>query len=480
MLFNSFQFLVIFPVVIAVYYAVVVAARGRAPVVSAVTLTLLSYAFYLVNQPAYTLVLVGVTLVTWAFGLIFDRLNTTSAGRILRHRLLVTAGVTLALVPLVVFKYYHFIMSVAAGLLARAGLQPEASGASWIIPLGISFFTFQALGYMWDVYYGKIRAERNLLYYALFVGFFPQIASGPISRVFDLLPQLRRPMPPAWTNLTAGFSMLLWGFFLKAMMSDRLATFVNPVFSNYEVFSGGTCFVASVFYSLQIYGDFAGYSLMAIGVARMMGYDLVANFNRPYFATSVTDFWRRWHISLSRWLRDYVYIPLGGSRRGKVRTYTNILVTFLVSGIWHGANFTFIVWGAIHGVVQCVEKFFGLNGNTVAPVTRILRIIITFLVVNFAWIFFRMSTLGDAVGMVRRILTMSPGMAMQPKNTDLFFIAASVIVVLGKELAEELRPGLTLIGHRRRSVRWATYIVLIFGILLCGVLDSSQFIYVNF
>ena len=231
----------------------------------------------------------------------------------------------------------------------------------WAVPIGISFFSFQAYGYLADVYYRRTDCERNLRDYALFISFFPQIASGPISKAKDLLPQIKSLKTFDADKATQGLKLLLWGLFLKVVLADRLGLYVDSIYDNYTYQTGFSLFVASLCYSLQIYGDFAGYSLMAIGVAKVLGFDLINNFNRPYFATSITDFWHRWHISLSIWLRDYVYIPLGGSRCSKLRTYWNIFATFLVSGIWHGANWTFIIWGIIHGVAQIAEKALRLQ-----------------------------------------------------------------------------------------------------------------------
>lgn len=266
----------------------------------------------------------------------------------------------MVIAPLAILKYSGFVKETAASLLELADIRQRSGEpdtlTTIVIPLGISFFTFQSLGYMWDIYRRKIKPERNFLYYMLFVGFFPQIASGPISKAEELLPQIRGKRSMTHEDISEGVRLMLWGFFLKAVVADRVATFVDPVYADYINFSGVTCFLASIFYSIQIYGDFAGYSLLAIGVGRLFGYKLINNFNRPYFSYSISEFWRRWHISLSRWLRDYVYIPLGGNRKGTRRTYINILTTFTVSGIWHGANLTFIVWGFMHGAVQAVEN----------------------------------------------------------------------------------------------------------------------------
>ena len=269
-----------------------------------------------------------MTAITYSFALWIEKHK--DLGR--KRKLLIVCGTLLAVLPLLIFKYYNFVSESISGLLNLN----EISGLNWAIPLGISFFTFQAVGYLFDVYYQRIPAERNWWDYMLFVSFFPQILSGPISKASSLLPQIKANRQFDYSKAVQGLKWMLWGMFLKVVMADRLGLYVDQVFENYMFNSGSSCLLASIFYSFQIYGDFAGYSLMAMGVGRLMGFDLVNNFNRPYLAVSITDFWRRWHISLSIWLRDYVYIPLGGSRCSKIRNYWNIFITFLVSGIWLG------------------------------------------------------------------------------------------------------------------------------------------------
>lgn len=354
-------------------------------------------------------------------------------------------------------------------------------GLNWAVPLGISFFTFQAVGYLFDVYYQRIKAEHNWWDYMLFVAFFPQILSGPISKAKDLLPQIKGERSFDYDKAVQGLKWLLWGMFLKVVMADRLGLYVDKVLDNYMYSSGTSCLLASFFYTFQIYGDFAGYSLMAIGVGRLLGFDLVNNFNHPYLSTSITDFWRRWHISLSTWLKDYVYIPLGGSRCSKLRCYWNIFVTFLVSGIWHGANWTFIVWGIMHGVFQIIEKALGLQKCESRKLGVVLpRIIITFVLVNFAWLVFRMPTIADAYECFVRILT-DHGALLSPSKKDMVFSFGAILVVMISDIwMERNANSRVLMNSKSKVVRWCTYVVLTLSIVLCGVLDSGQFIYVNF
>ena len=305
--------------------------------------------------------------------------------RVKRRKRLIWLFAVLSLLPLLVFKYYNFVNESVWSLLSSLGLRYELHGLNWAIPVGISFFTFQAVGYLFDVYYQRIKAEKSIVDYTLFVCFFPQIFSGPISKANELLPQIKEEHKFNYQQGVQGLKFLLWGMFLKLVLADRLGLYVDKVAASYEMYSGGTCVLSAIFYSLQIYGDFAGYSLMAIGVAKTLGFNLINNFNRPYFSVSITDFWRRWHISLSRWLKDYVYIPLGGSRCSKLRNYWNIFVTFLVSGIWHGANWTFIVWGLIHGFAQIIEKALGWNNKESKGFVKLFRIFGTFVLVTVAF-----------------------------------------------------------------------------------------------
>lgn len=380
------------------------------------------------------------------------------------------------------FKYYNFINDGVFNLLSTVGLRFKLPGLNWAIPMGISFFTFQALGYMLDVYHQRIKAEKDFLTYALFVSFFPSIVAGPINKASLVLPQLKAMRPYFdYGKAVEGLKMLLWGMFMKVVVADRVALYVDTVFPSYMNYTGVTCFVASILYTIQIYADFAGYSLMAIGVGKTLGFELTENFRRPYFAVSVTDFWRRWHISLSTWLKDYVYIPLGGSRCSKLRNYWNIFVTFLVSGIWHGANWTFIVWGIWHGVFQIIEKALGLQKCEYGWFGKSVKIVITFLLVNFAWIFFRMSSLSDALSMIGRIFDNTlPSNVFLPSNSDVVFIVIGITIILLRDVRDEFFSETFLVVRNNRFFNWITWLALMIIILLTGNFSADQFIYVNF
>lgn len=473
MAFNSFSFWLVFPFIFGIYWLI----PAKWNQWRKVFLVVASYLLYMNWKPAFALVLLAVTLVTYRGGYLLEKQKVTK-----KQKRIVWLFALLGLLPLLVFKYYNFLNDSIRECLTAVGLQFSLPGLNWAIPVGISFFTFQAVGYMLDVYHGRVKAEKNLLDYLLFVSFFPQVMSGPISKADELLPQIKMPHKFDYAQGRQGLKQLLWGMFIKLVIADRLGLIVNIIFGNYIHYNGAVCFMGSVFYTLQIYCDFAGYSLMAVGIARTLGFNLVDNFRRPYFATSITDFWKRWHISLTRWLTQQVYIPLGGSRCGKARTYWNIFVTFLVSGIWHGANWTFIVWGCMHGLLQIVEKALGwqkYEGNKWA--VKVVRIVITFLLVNFAWVFFRMPSIGDAWGVLTRMFTVPGHLSLSALGgiNNLLLVTIGVSVLAFKDMKDELMP--TRMRWLQTSVvRWGVYVFLFAFVLAFGVLDSGQFIYVNF
>lgn len=471
MIFNSFCFTICFPLIFLLYYLIPAKyQKGRNLFLLAV-----SYVLYINWKPLYAFILLGITGITYLSALKIERKREHSKRTMI-------IGVIAGLIPLLFFKYFNFINEQVYALLSMVGLRYELQGLNWAVPIGISFFTFQAIGYVWDVYYKKINAERDFLTYALFISFFPSILSGPINKASLVIPQLKNlRLYFDYTKAVEGLRMILWGMFMKVVVADRMGLYVDTVLPNYMNYTGVTCFAASIFYTIQIYGDFAGYSLMAIGVGKTLGFELTENFRRPYFAVSVTDFWRRWHISLSTWLKDYVYIPLGGSRCSKLRNYWNIFVTFLVSGIWHGANWTFIVWGIWHGLFQIVEKMLGQQKCNYGWFGKSIKIVVTFLLVNFAWIFFRMPTLSDACGVIGRIFDFSlPKTFFSDSMTTMFFMVLGIAILLFKEILDEFYPVMKARIIRPVWLRWGGYFVILSLILLAGVLGSDQFIYANF
>ena len=469
MLFNTLIFLLIFPLLFGIHWAI----PARWNQVRKVFLILVSYLLYMNFKPAFALVLLGVTLVTYWGGhfLEFEKLKV-------RRKRLAWLFALLGLLPLLVFKYYNFINESISEGLSAIGLQFSLSGLNWAVPVGISFFTFQAVGYMLDVYHKRIRGEKDFVDYVLFVSFFPQIASGPISKASELLPQIKEERIFNYAQAVSGLRYLLWGMFLKVALADRTGIYVDTVFSEYTKFSGLGCFIGSLLYSVQIYADFAGYSLMAVGIGKTLGFDLINNFKRPYFSVSITDFWRRWHVSLSRWLKEYVYIPMGGSRCSKLRNYWNIFVTFLVSGIWHGANWTFIVWGILHGVCQITEKAFGWNKKDYKGLARLGRILLTFLIVTIAWTIFRSPSIEETFSYFARYASTSGRLIAE--GSTLVYILMSLIPLVAYEILAEFFSAAYSKLYGKQWLRWAAYIGIFTLLLLIGVFDGSSFIYVSF
>lgn len=476
MVFNSFNFWLVFPFIFVIYWAIPM----RYNKARNIFLLVVSYLLYMSWKPSFAIILLAVTAITYGGAYLLD---------VRRTRMDVTwfvgAFVLLGLLPLLVFKYYNFLNDSITSVLETIGFHFALPGLNWAIPVGISFFTFQAVGYLLDVYHERVPAEKNFLDYALFVSFFPQVTSGPISTAKDLMPQFKIPHAFNYVQGRDGLKMLLWGMFLKLALADRIGIYVDTVYTNYIHYSGSVCFFASIMYTTQIYCDFAGYSLMAIGIAKTLGFDLINNFERPYFAASVTEFWKRWHISLTRWLTTHVYINLGGNRCSKFRQYMNIMITFLVSGLWHGSNWTFVIWGALHGLFQIVEKaFMGdklkaeiKNGQNKMRITRILRIFVTFNLVSIAWIFFRMPDMNTAFSFISQIIYEFGKFSLNPMSlmtACCLFPCLFILVV--KDFMEEYFAWV----NYPKVAKWVFYVMIAAMILTLGVLDSGQFIYVSF
>ena len=448
-----------------------------------ILLILISYGLYLQFKPVYAVLLFGITLITYGFARLIEKKNAFG-----ERKYIVVSGVVLALLPLLIFKYHNFINDNIGVLLQHFGMVNHIPGLNWAVPIGISFYSFQAMGYLLDVYHKKVSAEHNIIDYTLFVCFFPQILSGPISTAKELMPQIKATRTFSYEQGRDGLKLLLWGMFIKLVIADRVGMFVDTVYGNYQFYSGNTCLLASLFYTIQIYCDFAGYSWMAIGVAKTLGFDLINNFKQPYLATSITEFWRRWHISLTRWLTTHVYIAMGGSRCSKIKQYWNIMVTFLVSGLWHGANWTFVFWGVLHGVFQIVEKALGLdpkgkyaNSKLLKGITPI-RIIVTFLLVSFAWIFFRMPTIGSAFDLIGQMLTDRGSInivSIYNGTAPVIILALGISILVLKDFFQEYGIG-KLAFVKKPAFQWALSVFLFVMILAMGVLDGGQFIYASF
>lgn len=469
MIFNTFQFLWAFPIIF--FLVVLIGQRDKLGLrnrkIGNYVLLAVSYLLYMQWEPLYVLILLWVTFITY-IGARF--LEKTKNGRIAFILFLI-----LALSPLFFYKYYDFVIIQLNSLFVSFREKTVLRGLNWALPLGISFYTLQSVGYLFDVYKQRIRAEKNWWDYMLFVSFFPQIASGPISKAKDLLPQIKADRQLNYAQIVDGLKWLLWGMFLKVVVADNLGLRNNLVFNDFQSHGGIELVLCMISYAFQIYCDFAGYSFMAMGVGKILGFELINNFNRPYFSQSVTEFWHRWHISLSLWLKDYVYITLGGNRCSKIRNYLNIILTFLVSGIWHGANWTFIIWGGIHGVFQVFEKALGYNKRISVGMVKSLRILITFVLVTFAWVFFRMPTLNDAILFL--------GCLVEPGTVNIkeyVFPLALILIVFWKDFSDENQlKSLQLLDNKYKMVRWTIYYLLLFSICVSGVF-GGLFIYSGF
>lgn len=472
MLFNSFQFLIFFPIVTTIYYLL-----GGGTFRGNVWLLLASYYFYMSMKPIYGLLLLGATVITFLCAL------NVSKNKGDKHKQKVSITVTLLFVfgLLFVFKYFNFVNEAIGGLFSLVGLRWHVPYLNILLPVGISFYTFQVAGYIIDVYRGKIEAERNFITYALFASFFPVILAGPIQRSYNLIPQLKEKHKMLYDNVICGLKMMLWGYFMKLCVADRLGTYVDSIFNNLLQHNGTSILIASLFYTIQIYGDFAGYSLVALGCARTMGFKLPDNFRRPYFSLTFKEFWKRWHIGLSSWFGDYLYISLGGNRVKYWRYLLNLMIVFLVSGLWHGAAWTFVFWGALHGlllVIEAISKKYVGQAEYSKWWKKGLKILFVFIMVNIAWVFFRADTISDAFYALQKMMSVPTMPYLSPMA--MLFGAISMLLLFVKDYTDEYHPEWCLLNSRHRPIALLTASLLAVYIMLFGVMDSSQFIYFQF
>ncbi|WP_252730205.1 MULTISPECIES: MBOAT family protein [Flavobacteriaceae] len=400
---------------------------------------------------------------------------------------------------LVYFKYTNFFIDTFVDSFRLFGSELEVSTLNIILPVGISFYTFQTLSYTIDIYRKQLEPTKDWLAFFSFVSFFPQLVAGPIERASHLLPQFYKTYTFNYNQVKSGLLLMAFGLFKKMVIADRAALYVNEVYNNPGGYEGVETIMATVLFAFQIYCDFSGYSDIAIGAARTMGFDLMKNFDSPYFSKSITEFWRRWHISLSTWFRDYVYIPLGGSRKGKYRTYANLFIVFLVSGLWHGAAMTFVIWGVIHGIIIVFEKAtykirtkisntLGLSAYTFA--NKLFFVIITFVIVDFAWLFFRANSFADASIIIQNMFNNN---FYELFGTDLYLIGLkeneflalflSIIVLIGFELNHKKYNMVNWLNKQSIILRWSTYLAIAMVLTIFGVYGDdnvSEFIYFQF
>lgn len=493
MVFNSLTYLIFFPLVTLVYYMLPCKVRY-------IWLLAASYFFYMQWNAVYGLLLFYSTAIAYAGGLAIEKTKQLSL-----RKLCLGTAMTLSFAPLVFFKYTGFIIENINRLLFHVNGSSPFTVPDILLPIGISFFTFQAAGYVIDVFRGDIPAEHNFLRFALFVSFFPQLVAGPIERTKNLLSQLECKVKFDFENARDGLWLMLWGYFMKVVIADRIAIFVDCVYADYKTYNGAYILVASALFAFQIYCDFAGYSTIAIGSAKILGIRLMDNFSSPYLSLSVPEFWRRWHISLTSWFKDYVYIPLGGNRKGKIRTHINRLFVFSLSGLWHGADWTYVIWGALNGlfivlsdVLQPVRKFaadiFRLKPASYA--NKVIRAIFTFILVDFTWIFFRAESLSDAFGILYSLkdfpridnlnILFGDGLyecGLDEKNFHLLLLVTAFLlivdlcsrkgIVIRQKIAEQN------LWFRSCFTAFAIIFILIFGIW-GGAYDKTSFIYFQF
>ena len=386
-------------------------------------------------------------------------------------------AIILSILELAVFKYFNFFNDSFRLLFESLRLPYLIPHLNILLPVGISFFTFQTLGYVIDVSRGKLQPENDLSRFALFTAFFPQLAAGPIGRADELLPQFKVFTLPSVQQISEGIQLIIWGLFQKMVVADRLASYITRAYASPKTATGGTLVVASIFFSIQIYADFSGYSDIARGSAKFFGINLRNNFNFPYFATSIPDFWKRWHISLTSWFRDYLYIPLGGNRVSKTKWIRNQLVVFLLSGLWHGANWTFIIWGAIHGVFNLAHvMLFGKNNESKSRIVNLLRCIVTFAIVNTAWIFFRAPSFKRAGQIIIRILTNHARPTFGVSQVTFALNLVAIIILFGVDFAAYR----SFTGERcPDAIRVPGYAIIACLIALLAA-SSSSFIYLQF
>jgi len=478
MLFNTLEFALFFPIVFVLYWFV----TKRSLRLQNVMLLVMSYYFYAQWDWRFLFLLIFSTFLDYFSGLQIHRTPTHAMKRVW---LVISVGINLGFLG--VFKYYNFFADSFADLVGNFGFEAHPVFLSVVLPVGISFYTFHGLSYVFDIYYDRIKPTTDPVDYALFVGFFPLLVAGPIERATHLLPQIQSPRQFDLAKVVDGCKQVLWGLFKKVVIADNAAEIVNLIFDGHQGYGGSTLLYGAVLFAFQIYGDFSGYSDIALGTARILGIELLQNFNFPYFSRDIAEFWRRWHISLSSWFRDYVYIPLGGSRGGTWMKVRNTFVIFLVSGFWHGANWTFIVWGALHAVFFLPVLLSGKNRSNMSIVAEhsmlpslreAFNMALTFFSVVIAWVFFRAKDLEHAFAYLRGMF--SPTLFTKPAEFSLQLAALIGFFLLIEWVGRRGKYGLQHIGATwPRVARWAMYYGILFLIFrFTG--KSETFIYFQF
>lgn len=500
MLFNSIEFFIFFPTIVILYFFLVRVIKKNW--INQLLLLAASLYFYACWEPKYLLLILTSVFITWVSGILMTNKSQRYKKNVLFVSLLTNLGI------LFFFKYYNFFANNMNLIYTKFHIHTQLPAFNVLLPVGISFYTFQALGYSIDVYRGTVKPEKNIITYALFVTFFPQLVAGPIERTEHLLPQFKINHDFDYTRVTDGLKLALWGMFKKIVIADQLAIYVDKVYSSPTEYQSIALIIATVFFAFQILCDFSGYSDIAIGCAKILGFSLNKNFDSPYLARNIADFWKRWHISLSTWFRDYLYIPLGGNRCTPLRHYLNLFITFLLSGLWHGANTTFILWGIIHGLFLIIGNIKNKLYKTLhirlpsQGAISLLQIVFTFTCVCFAWIFFRADSLKDALYIISslrnsgsqihtllyELVTLQFGKGLFSTITIGFshmYIAVSVVLiflVIYTEIIKQNKSIILWIDNKHIAVRWTLYYVLSIAILVKLLMSNyaAPFLYFQF
>ena len=480
MLFNSFAFAIFLPIVFIFYWVLPHKARW-------ILMLAASYYFYMSWNAKYVFLILFTTIISYVAAILLEKTEK------LRNKKWILVGTAVAcLGVLFFFKYFNFVSESLTAVFRLFAIQMNPLLLNLLLPVGISFYTFQTLSYVIDVYKGDVKAEHHFGYYAAFISFFPQLVAGPIERTNNLLPQIKAEHKFNYDQATYGLKLMAWGYFKKIVIADTLSQYVSKVYDTPQGFSGFALILVTVFFTLQIYCDFSGYSDIAIGTAKLLGINLMTNFKSPYFSQSIKEFWSRWHISLSTWFRDYVYIPLGGSREGKIRHAVNLLITFLVSGLWHGANWTFVIWGGIHGLGQVVENFIVPKDKLKKKSKGIiwaLRVVFVFAFASFAWIFFVSNSLGDAGYVIKHAFDgiTTPVTYLKNGFVDIGLGKMRLLVVLFEVFLLGIYDYISLkydcineISKKPVLVRYFVYLSILFINLCFKASVQAEFVYFQF
>lgn len=488
MLFNSLDFAVFLPIVFFLYWFV---AQKNLRFQNAL-IVLASYFFYGWWDWRFLSLIIFSTIVDYLVALKLSKEKQKS-----KRKILLWTSIIVNLGFLGFFKYYNFFLETFIDAFSFFGTQINANSLNVILPVGISFYTFQTLSYTIDIYKKKLQPTEDFIAFSAFVCFFPQLVAGPIERAANLLPQFSKAKKFKFIYFQFGFIRILWGLFKKVVIADRLAIAVDVVFNNPENYGGLSIMIATLFFAFQIYCDFSGYSDIAIGTARMFNIKLRENFRTPYFSKSLNEFWQRWHISLSSWFRDYLYIPLGGNRVSKLRWHSNIIIVFTVSGLWHGANLTFLIWGIIHGLILIIENILKTINLKVTfsskKIINIFSLMITFLFVCFAWVFFRANTAIDSIIIIQNIFDFTKPIYETSVNGSIqklllglplwkfigSFLLILILIIFEYFIYKNIINDIILV-RKKTIYRWIYYITIILVILIFGYFDNNQFIYFQF